>query len=60
MDNYFLINGLNVLDIFSDGLAWVQLNNKYNFINTNGKLISNQWFDDIYNFFQWFCQGSIK
>ena len=35
---------------FSDGFAWVQLNGKRNFIDSNRQLLSNQWFDDIYSF----------
>ena len=35
---------------FSDGFAIVQLNGKWNFINTEGKIISNQWFDIVGNF----------
>jgi hypothetical protein len=35
---------------FYDGFAGVRLNGKWNFINTNGQLLSNQWFDDAYNF----------
>ena len=39
---------------FSDGFAIVELNNKYNFINTNGQLVSNQWFDNAYGFYNGF------
>src|SRR5574344_1635128 len=28
----------------------VKLNNKYNLINENGKLLSNTWFDCVYEF----------
>ena len=39
------------IDDFSEGYARVELNNKYNFINTNGELVSpNQWFDFVTNF----------
>ena len=38
------------VDNFSDGFAKVELNNKYNFINREGRLLSNQWFDDAYSF----------
>ena len=31
---------------FENGVAGIILNNKYNFINTNGQLISDTWFDD--------------
>ena len=40
---------------FKDGFAIVKLNNKYNFINTNGQLISNTWFDSCYNFSKGFA-----
>ena len=37
---------------FSDGYAKVRLNNKWNLIDTQGKLVSpNQWFDFVYNFY---------
>ena len=35
------------VDDFFDGFAKVQLNNKWNYINTDGKIISNQWFDEV-------------
>ena len=33
-----------------NSIAKVRLNDKLNFIDTNGKLVSQQWFDDIYNY----------
>ena len=39
------------MDIFHDGYAKVRLNNKWNFVDTNGKLISDTWFDDAYDFY---------
>ena len=30
---------------FCDGVAWVQLNNKYNFVDTKGKILSEKWFE---------------
>ena len=30
---------------FTEGFAQVKLNDKWNFINTDGQLLSNQWFD---------------
>ena len=33
-----------------DGFAIVELNDKWNFIDVNGKLISEQWFDYISDF----------
>ena len=32
---------------FKDGFAIVALNDKYNFINTKGQLLSQQWFDGV-------------
>ena len=43
----------NVLDLlyFSDGLAKVQRKDRlYNFIDTKGKILSNEWFIDAYSF----------
>lgn len=37
--------------MFHDGYSEVKKNDKYNFINTNGQIISpNLWFDDAYGF----------
>ena len=47
-----LDSGKNPKDIFNavghfyEGFALVRLNDKYNFINQKGRLISNQWFDN--------------
>lgn len=35
---------------FSEGYARVELNNRYNFIDENGNILSNQWFDDCLSF----------
>ena len=35
---------------FIDGSAKVRLGNKWNFIDKNGKCISDTWFDDVYYF----------
>ncbi|WP_396185533.1 WG repeat-containing protein [Flavobacterium sp.] len=32
---------------FCNGFAWVQINEKYSFINKSGKYITDKWFDDI-------------
>ncbi|MFD2941822.1 WG repeat-containing protein [Flavobacterium notoginsengisoli] len=32
---------------FCNGIAWVELNEKYCFINMQGKYISNKWFDNV-------------
>ena len=40
-------------DIYSfnkNGITKVELNDKYNLIDVNGKLVSQKWFDDIGNF----------
>ena len=45
------------VDTFSNGYAKVGLNNKYNFIDTQGKLLSpNQWFDYV----SYFSDGYAK
>ena len=36
------------MDDFHEGFARVELNDKWNFIDTDGKLLSEQWFDDAY------------
>lgn len=35
---------------FKDGFAIVSINDKLNFIDTNGELLSQQWFDGMWNF----------
>ena len=48
----------NVLDLlyFLDGFAIVRRRtNEYNFINTKGKLLSEQWFEWVSNFFNGFA-----
>ena len=35
---------------FENGLAFVKLNGKWNFINTDGQFVSKQWFDYIKDF----------
>lgn len=40
---------------FCGGFAGVKLNGKYNLINTEGKLVSNQWFDDARYFHEGFA-----
>ena len=40
---------------FLDGFARVKLNDKYNFINTNGQLISDTWFDYCGDFYDGFA-----
>ena len=38
------------VDEFNDGFAAVKLNGKWNFINTNGQFLSQQWFDSVWSF----------
>ena len=35
---------------FNEGFAIVRINNKWNFINTEGRILSNQWFNIAWNF----------
>ena len=47
--------------IFYDGYAKVKLNNKFNFIDTQGKLLSpSQWFDFVYNFYNGYAIVRLK
>ena len=61
-----LSNGENPEDIFNlveefhDGFARVMLNSKYNFINKNGEIAFNQWFDWVDNFYHGFTQVRLK
>ena len=45
---------------FIDGFAIVKLNRKFNFINTDGKLLSDQWFDTAWDFFDGFAKVALK
>lgn len=55
-----LANGESPKDVFDDvgnfdeGFACVQLNGKWNLINQEAQLISNQWFDYIGDFYEGF------
>jgi len=40
---------------FSEGFAKVELDGKYNFINTEGKLLSKRWFDVVCGFSEGFA-----
>ena len=57
-----LDNGVSPKDIFefvgyfNDGYAMVKLNRKWNFININNKLLSDTWFDGVYDFYDG-CAG---
>ena len=56
-----LANGADPNDVFdgignfNDGFAIVELNGKYNFINTRGELLCNQWFDSCGYFYDGFA-----
>ena len=60
-----LDNGMSPTDIFkeigdfSDGYAKVKLNNKWNFVDTNGKLISNTWFDRVDIFYDGYARVNL-
>ena len=40
----------NIYSFNKNGIAKVELNDKYNFIDVNGNFLSKQWFDYIYGF----------
>ncbi len=51
-----------VFDYFGDfheGLFRVKLNGKYNYIDENNKLLSNQWFDYCFNFSEGFASVQL-
>lgn len=41
----------NEIELFTK----VKLDDKYNFINTEGQLVSNQWFDSVWDFNEGFA-----
>ena len=46
---------------FSDGYAGVNLNDKWNFIDTQGRLVSqNQWFNNAYDFFDGYAKVELN
>ena len=45
---------------FEEGFAWVELNNKCNFINQEGKFLSGQWFDHVSNFSEGFARVELN
>ena len=45
---------------FNDGYAQVELNYKYNLINTNGEFISDQWFDNADDFNDGYARVSFN
>jgi hypothetical protein len=46
--------------VFNDGYAWVEINDKWNFINTNGEFISDKWFDWIEDFNDGYAAVSLN
>ena len=56
-----LANGENLRDVFDkvwnfhEGFGKVELSGKYNFINQEGQLISDQWYDYAYDFHEGFA-----
>ena len=49
------------VDSFSNGYAKVKLNDKWNYIDTQGKLVSpNQWFDDVGNFYNGYAKVRLN
>ena len=50
----------NLVDEFRDGFARVKVNSKYNFINKNGEIAFNQWFDWVGGFQNGFTQVKLK
>ena len=44
---------------FSNGFAEIQLQDKWNFMNENEEIISNQWFDTTYSFSEGFARVII-
>ena len=53
----------NIFDVvgnFEDGYARVKLNNKYNFINTDGEFISDKWFNHVYDFSEGYARVKLN
>ena len=50
----------NVCGFFHEGFASVKLNNKYNFINRESKLLSSQWFDECNDFKEGFASVKLN
>lgn len=45
---------------FTEGFATVQLNGKWNFINTEGQFLSTEWFDWVTNFNEGFAKVGLN
>ena len=56
-----LQNGANPKDVFDwvgvfqEGFARVRLGDKWNFINTDSEILSNLWFDQVWDFYDGFA-----
>ena len=48
------------IEDFEEGFARVELNGKWNFINTEGRILSNQWFDAMRNFNEGFARVKLN
>ena len=48
------------IEDFREGFASVQLNGKWNFINHEGQLLSQQWFDWVHNFNEGFATVQLN
>ena len=59
--NFNLYMKYDFVGDFSDGYAPVKLNNKWNLVDTQGKLFSpNQWFDDIGDFYDGYVRIKLN
>ena len=59
--NFNLYMKYDFVGNFYKGYATVKLNNKYNFIDVQGKLVSpNQWFDDVGNFYNGYATVELN
>ena len=48
------------VEYFKEGFAKAKLNGKWNFINTKGQLLSEQWFEDMWKFKEGFAQVKLN
>ena len=48
------------IGFFCEGFARVRLNGKWNFIDKQGNIISNQWFDDCFPFYKGFARVRLN
>ena len=48
------------VDYFREGFARVNLNDKYNFINQEGRFLSDQWFDYVGDFYGGFAMVKLN